>query len=366
MAADGKRSSELAATKLEQSTMFTRHESTTVVDLLEALYNLEQTRAAWFRGVLKAASAAFDCGAGVGLALYDISGAVPRMDAMDAVNVDARGFALGHSLHQRPSLFQAIIASYRRPGCVTMAEQVPDPGALQFARERYADVGLSDQLLINGPNHRTGLGCALYVFSRSPINLSEHERALMDRISAHLAAAYRLQRQLEQQPSGRGIGVDAVLRTDGRIEHAESAAKSKLTLRDLSEAVKAREWAKTVGGRRDSQRATGAWRPLVGARWSLVDSYERNGLRYITARENVPAPLAIATLSLRERQVGSLAAGGYSNKLIAYELGLAHSTVRVLLARAAVKLGARTRAELIQKLQTQAPSLAGAARAADG
>jgi DNA-binding CsgD family transcriptional regulator len=206
----------------------------------------------------------------------------------------------------------------------------------------------------------------LYVFSHSPINLSASERTLMNRISTHLAAAYRLQRQLEHPRTERGNGVAATLRIDGRIEHAEPATTSKPTRRDLSEAVKAREWAKTARGRRDSQRATAAWRPLVGARWSLVDSYERNGTRYITARENVPALTGVATLSLRERQVGSLAEGGYSNKLIAYELGLAHSTVRVLLARAAGKLGARTRAELIQKLQKQRPSLASAAQPTPG
>jgi DNA-binding CsgD family transcriptional regulator len=39
------------------------------------------------------------------------------------------------------------------------------------------------------------------------------------------------------------------------------------------------------------------------------------------------------------------------DKLIAYELGLAHSTIRVLLARAAQKLGARSRAELLERFR---------------
>jgi DNA-binding NarL/FixJ family response regulator len=45
-----------------------------------------------------------------------------------------------------------------------------------------------------------------------------------------------------------------------------------------------------------------------------------------------------------------LQALGRSNKLIAYELGLAHSTVRVLVARAAEKCGARARAELMARI----------------
>jgi DNA-binding CsgD family transcriptional regulator len=54
-------------------------------------------------------------------------------------------------------------------------------------------------------------------------------------------------------------------------------------------------------------------------------------------------------LSARERQVLASVARGRSNKEIAHELGVAHSTVRVLLARAAHKLGAQTRDELVAR-----------------
>jgi DNA-binding CsgD family transcriptional regulator len=53
-------------------------------------------------------------------------------------------------------------------------------------------------------------------------------------------------------------------------------------------------------------------------------------------------------LSGREREVVALACAGHENKAIAFELGLAHSTVRVLMARAARKIGARTRQGLIE------------------
>jgi len=337
--------------------MFTRHNPASLVELLEALYDLEQPRTSWFRGVLKAAGAAFDRGAGVGMMLYDISGDSPRVDAMDGVNVEARNFEMGAALHQEPSFSKAIVASYRTMVCATMAEHVPDPQMLEFMRERYAEVGLKDQLVINGANNHTGLGCVVYIFSPSPIHLPEHERTLLCRVAAHLAAAYRLQRRLEYPIGDHVSPVDAVVAVDGHVEHAELVANSDLILRDLSNAVKAREWAKTPRGRRNPQRATALWKPLVSARWSLVDSYERSGRRYITARENTPVPAGFAALSPRERQVGSLAEDGHSNKLIAYELGLAHSTVRVLLARAAVKMGAHTRAELVLQLRAQRSSL---------
>lgn len=58
-------------------------------------------------------------------------------------------------------------------------------------------------------------------------------------------------------------------------------------------------------------------------------------------------PRSMELFSKREREVVRLACLGKENKLIAYELGLAHSTVKTLLARAARKLGVRTRSALL-------------------
>ena len=60
-------------------------------------------------------------------------------------------------------------------------------------------------------------------------------------------------------------------------------------------------------------------------------------------------PKGPASLSDRERQVTALAASGRHNKLIAYELGLSPATVRVLMARAAAKLGVASRDELVER-----------------
>jgi DNA-binding CsgD family transcriptional regulator len=63
--------------------------------------------------------------------------------------------------------------------------------------------------------------------------------------------------------------------------------------------------------------------------------------------DNRPGPASIDLLSPREREVVVRAWRGQHNKLIAHEMGLAHSTVRVLLARAATKVGASSRRELL-------------------
>jgi DNA-binding CsgD family transcriptional regulator len=271
---------------------------------------------------------------------------------MDGVNVDARNFKMGADYHEKPALASAIVDCYRNVVCGTLAEHVPDPEQLRTMREDYARVGLQDQLLINGANP-SGLGCALYVFSKTRLRLSALERELMTRLAAHLSTAYRLQRRLEKTLTAQEGLVEAVLKVDGRLEHAEPTASSPEARRSLTGAVKLREWARAPAGRSNPESATAAWKPLVHGRWSLVDRYEHNGTRYITARENAPVPAGPSAFSPREQQVASLAGLGRSNKLIAYELGLAHSTVRVLLARAAAKMGARTRSEMIEQLRTR-------------
>jgi DNA-binding NarL/FixJ family response regulator len=100
--------------------------------------------------------------------------------------------------------------------------------------------------------------------------------------------------------------------------------------------------------------AIAPWRGREARRWTLIEQLESGGRRYVLARENEPQPAQPAPLSAREREVVGLAALGRSNKWIAHELGLAHSTVRVLLARAAAKLGVDCRAALIARWQPSA------------
>jgi len=326
-------------------------DATAVTGFLDALYALEQPRADWFRGTLRAASTAFDRGTGVGMILYDASGDAPRLEEHDGVNIERRNVEMSLAFHRQPDLIAPILHVYRTKVVTTMPEQMLNPEQLQHAEESYGKLGMRDQIMINGGNP-DGFGCVMYVFSKTRIELGAESRALLTRVAGHLSTAYRLHRRLHRVPASTQGGVDAVIRVDGRVEHAESAAKAKPMLRDLSAAVGRREWAKSKAGRKDTTRSVAAWQPMVAARWSLVDAYERSGARYVTARENSPVSAGISSLSAREQQVTSLAALGHTNKLIAYELGLAHSTVRVLLARAAVKLGARTRLEVIERVRS--------------
>lgn len=98
-------------------------------------------------------------------------------------------------------------------------------------------------------------------------------------------------------------------------------------------------------------------------RWALIDHEDRDGREPMAVANNEPKG-GLEALTAREKEVVQRAMAGNSNKAIAYELGIADATVRVLLWRAYGKVGVRSRRDLIAKAgglsQTQASAHAGA------
>jgi DNA-binding NarL/FixJ family response regulator len=89
---------------------------------------------------------------------------------------------------------------------------------------------------------------------------------------------------------------------------------------------------------------------LVAGRFSLVDTFERDGKRYLIARPSAPASAPTSALSVRETQVAVFAAMGHALKRIAYELGVSQSSVATYLRRALVKLRLPDRSALTRRL----------------
>lgn len=83
-----------------------------------------------------------------------------------------------------------------------------------------------------------------------------------------------------------------------------------------------------------------------GTRWSVVQRFVHDGFHYQIRRRPLTEPPS-RRLTQREDQVLAHLCEGRSNKAIAYTLGVAPSTVGVLVYRASAKLGARTRRELL-------------------
>jgi DNA-binding NarL/FixJ family response regulator len=107
----------------------------------------------------------------------------------------------------------------------------------------------------------------------------------------------------------------------------------------------------------DGREALALWRGLVAGQWSLVDKFESDGRRYLLAHRNEPHARESHALRRREQQVLELACRGYSNKMIAYELGIAETTVATHLGAVRRKFGCSSRSEVIALARS-----AGAAR----
>jgi DNA-binding CsgD family transcriptional regulator len=177
---------------------------------------------------------------------------------------------------------------------------------------------------------------------RSTRRVDVKTQTLFSRLSAHFTSAARLRGSKHRTPQ-------AIMSTNGGLVHAEDDGVARHR-DELRNAVRAFDLARTKQARRDVDLATRRWRPLVIAQWSLLDEFDSDGKRFIVAIDNrAPHRIPRGALSEREHQVLEHARLGYSNKEIAYALGLSSATVRVLMHRAAKKLRATTRAEAIAK-----------------
>lgn len=324
-----------------------------IVDILESVYRVDQPRDGWVGDVLRAVDGSLGMGIGVGAVLYRLGqGEAVHIDAITGLGITEQWQQVGVALHADPELVRALDHCYRVwPLCATFRQQLPFTVANEAQRGRVTDTyerhGVVDQLIVHA-RESSGVGLTVLVFADQPIELAPRQVRLLELVATHLSTAYRLHRRLHADNST--ATVEAILDDRGRVAHAEPAARSAFAREKLGEAVRLREWAQGRIRHDAPGRAVAAWKGMVNARWTLVDRLESDGKRYILARENVAAPRAGAGLSQREREVAALAALNRSNKVIAYELGIAQSTVRVLLKRACEKLGVHTREELVEKL----------------
>ncbi len=212
----------------------------------------------------------------------------------------------------------------------------------------YGETNWRDVLVLNGrdpTNRGIWIGVPL---ERDP-DLRDHFFASWTKVAVHLAAALRLR--------GRLAGVralqsaEAVVEPDGAIAHARGRARTRAARAALAGSVRALEQLRAADSKRRRARPLASWKGLVEARWTLVDHFESNGRRLLLAQCNDAPTHDVSRLTERERQVVAFASLGHPNKLIAYELGISPSTVGVFLNHAARRLGARTRAELIEKVR---------------
>ena len=210
--------------------------------------------------------------------------------------------------------------------------------------QRFTSVGIADLLHLtafDGDRTWVTLGFAM-----------KSERARLDaahcwvRAGIHFATALRLQRRALDL-SKRLPDDAAVLAPDGAVVHAQGSACSARARERLRRAVRASDRASVDPA--GVERAFEVWVGLVDGTWSLVDRHDTDGRRFLVAvRNEVTATRAASapTLTTREASVAAYAAEGYSDKWIAYALGIQRTTVATHLKAALAKLALDSRAQL--------------------
>ncbi|MFO0565589.1 MAG: LuxR C-terminal-related transcriptional regulator [Polyangiaceae bacterium] len=313
------------------------------IRVVEAAYCLDGSETDWLGGLVDSARSALDRGLGCGAATLTLhsSGQV-RFDAFAGLGPSSpasvddttslaqliQDSSILNMLARTPFAFASVSETVKKL-CPERFEQLTGEVAIGPARDV---VGLLAQ---------DGEGRALDLFAMSPTitGTSPRQRALWKHIGVHCAAGLRLRRNLSRTP-------EALLEPDGAVADATGAARERGLRSALRSAVRRRETARGRARSADPERALALWEGLVAGRWSLVDRWECDGKRYVAAIPNAPEVPDPRRLTERERQVTQYAAGGASNKEIAYALGLHVSSVGTTLTIAMRKLGVRRRVEL--------------------
>jgi len=327
----------------------TRPSALSPIDVVEAGYQFEPDDRAWLANLAQTLYPLLDGGLGMFAYQYDVADApaswVSSAHLIDVTAADLRNVmemlgaysaAETKSWHTAPSPFNSL------SGGVARRIGVTDPFEIPLIQQILARMNARDVCALR-TIETGGKGLVFCAVQRERRAVNPRLRSVWSKVSIHLAAARRLREHLASDAA-----FEAVLTPSGRIAHAEGEATSTSIRDHLRAAVQRQERARGRARREDPEGATDMWNALVSGRWSLIDHFETGGRRLIVARRNEIGSRDPRALSARERDVVQLAALGKSNKLIAYELGLAPSTVASNLSVGMRKLGVSTRVELIR------------------
>jgi DNA-binding CsgD family transcriptional regulator len=278
--------------------------------LLEATYRVELASPEWLRGIAEGCRSWLEVGFEVAALEFHQTEL-----ASEILRVESTGNG-AHASRSLPSLLSVIATDVRENPYVS--------GLSTPTREL-----LESMWIVTCDS--SGRGCALYA-SRPRVGDAARTPKLWRRIAPHLSGAVRLRQRL----LGRASGI---------LERERSAASRGDAIAAVRTAVCALEGARNEPSSPLGPSPSG----LVEGPWSLLDEFTAGGRRFIVARQNEPSFRNVDALTVREGQILRFAELGLDNKTIAHKLGVEHSTVRVLVRRAALKFGVRRRTDLIRR-----------------
>ncbi len=321
-----------------------------VLRVVEAAHALEVTDEEWLKSVAEAVRPHLDDD--FGLAAFEFV----RVGDEPPTMLQSQHLWMPESLAAvYPGMFANMppelrVRPFRLGPCVSgsemmnMKQEFADLPQMKSGLQKF---GMFDSIWITATDPM-GRGCGFHAGRKTIAWATAAEKRRWGRVAAHLSSLVRLRYRLRE--AERREPLAAVFDPSGKLHDATGDAQHADARDTLRDAVLSIEKARGPQRVEAPDQALDAWPALVAGKWSLVDQVEHDGRRYIVARENEPRAPGPSALSEREKQVLGYARLGHHNKLIAYELGIAQSTVRVLMARAMAKLGVRTRAELLKIL----------------
>jgi DNA-binding CsgD family transcriptional regulator len=323
-----------------------------ILDVIDAAYQVERSDAAWLESLALAARPHLDEGFGVAaFEYYKPVGGMPEIVRTFHVGIPDELEAIYRTVFETMDP-EIRLRPFRMGPCIAGSQLM---GMRQDFKEqphmkRYVQTfGMYDSIWITAAEP-SGYGVGFHSGRRKIGWATPSQVKRWGHIAAHLASAVRLKNLLRGTPGGVKPP-EAVLDPSGRIHDATGPASTSAARELLRRAVTALEQSRGSIRVKDPDRSLAMRKALVGGRWSLIDEVDLDNRRYIVARENEPVAPGPESLSPREKQILGFAKLGHHNKLIAYELGIADSTVRVLLARAAAKIGVKTRHDLVARYE---------------
>ncbi len=329
------------------------------IDLTEAAYDLRTTDADWLSSIIEIGAPILDQGPGVFGFEFVRPPAGGGGDLVVMHNTHLRSLSpdfpdrLANVMSSLPPELVQVIAPPGYAGTWRgLIEEQPDAEAFPVEELGYADLFA---ILAVDPN---GVGVEIVCPLEEPTLLSQKARRRWQMLCAHVATAHRLRQGLGRAANDVSVSTglphdaEAVLDANG-FHVVESVGRAQeLTANDaLREAARAVDKARGSLRRDDPKRALETWTALVDGRWSMVDWFDTDGRRFVLAVPNPPEVRDPRGLNEQECLAATYLMLGETNKLIAYRLGLSQPRVSNLVKSTMRKLGAKSRAELVQRLQ---------------
>lgn len=328
----------------------------TVIDVVEAAYNLETQASEWLPNVLRAARPMLDVG-------FAYGGSTWAGRSHDGAPFVTRA-VLGHGPSDLPlkmlgAAQELGVEAVRRDtdtiiGTVRLLSESPEHVREAIGRHTGCTDSL-DVCAVDPDFH----GVTLNALSHEPISLTARQREVWFMLLVHLAAGHRLRRAISEPPDVSAAtltdlphNAEALVDPHGfAVSQAAGGARDRNASKIIRDAAVKVDRARSKLRRSDPHEALRIWNGLVRGRWSLVDWFDSDGRRFVIAKPNAPHLKDPRGLTSQEHLVATYAARGESSKAIGYRLGLSAARVSALRRDAMHKLGAKTQAQLIERMR---------------